>query len=184
MAIPSNTLQQFGSNGILRKKILFYSLLFPCLVFGAVPVVIEDPQVLSYVEEKLPHEGILKQTREGFLYIELPKEYVFGILPLIANSKVCPPPYFDTEKVGAHITVATAEEMASLKLPKVPYLGAPIPFSIINFSQVQLENSILGSEMYMLTVESPQINEIRKALGLTPKIKGYDFHITIGVNCK
>lgn len=169
---------------MLGKKVLFYILSLPCLIFAAVPVVIEAPQVLSYVEEKLPHEGILKQTKEGFLYIELPKEYIFGTLPLIVNPKVCPPPYFDTEKVGAHITVATAEEMASLKFPKIPYLGTTIPFSIINFSQVQLENSILGSEMYMLTIESPKINEIRTALELPPKIKGYDFHITIGVNCK
>jgi hypothetical protein len=158
-------------------------LLLPCLIFAAVPVVIEDSQVLSYVEENLPHEGVLKQTKEGFLYIELPKEYILETLALIDKPNVCPPPYFDTEKVGAHITVATAEEMASLKFPNAPYLGATIPFSIINLSLVQLENSLLGSEIYILTVESPKINEIRTTLELPPKINGYDFHITIGVSC-
>lgn len=92
-----------------------------------------------------------------------------------------PSPYFDAEKVGAHITVATAEEMAGLKLQKIPHLETTVPFSIIHFSQVHLENSLLGSEMYMLTIESPTIYEVRTTLGLPPKIKGYDFHITIGV---
>lgn len=85
------------AKGILASQLL-YLLLLPCFVFAAVPVVIENPLVLSYVEKELPHEGILKQTQEGFLYIELPKEYVFGILPLINNSKVCPPPILTQKK--------------------------------------------------------------------------------------
>ncbi|MBI5346890.1 MAG: hypothetical protein HZB76_07105 [Chlamydiae bacterium] len=34
---------------------------------------------------------------------------------------------------------------------------------------------------HVLTIDSPKIMEIRKSLGLPPKIKGYDFHITVAV---
>ncbi|MBI5346690.1 MAG: hypothetical protein HZB76_06080 [Chlamydiae bacterium] len=166
------------------KRFIFYVFLLPFLAFAAVPVVIEDPQILSYVDKKLPHEGILKQSKEGFLYIELPKEYILGLLPLISQSGFCPPPYFNQDKVGAHITVATTKEITDLNFPNVPYLGESIPFSIVNFSHVQLGNSSLGSEAYELIIDSPQIMEIRKKLGLSPKIKGYDFHITVAVKCK
>lgn len=165
------------------KKFFIYSLLMPLFIFAAVPVVIDDPQIMTYVDKNLPHQGILKQTKEGFLYVELPRGYVFDILPMIDQSNVCPPPYFDKDKVGAHITVAMPDEIAGLKFPAVPSLGQKISFTIVNFAQVQLENSILGKEIYMFTIKSPQIEEIRTKLGLTPKIKGYDFHITIAVDC-
>lgn len=165
------------------KKFLAYFLLMPLFIFAAVPVVIEDPQIMSYVDQNLPHQGVLKQTKEGFVYVELPRGYVFDILPMIDQSNVCPPPYFAKDKVGAHITVATPDEMAGLEFPVIPSLGQKISFTIVNFAHVQLENSVLGREIYMFTIKSPQIEEIRTKLGLTPKIKGYDFHITIAVDC-
>lgn len=150
-------------------------------IFAALPQIIEAPAVLAYVEERLPHQGLLKQTEDGFLYIELPKEYVFEILPLLNRAHIAPPPYFEAAKVGAHITVATAQEMADRGYPMSRYLGQSIPFSIDSLCQVELENSQLGSKLYMLKIESPTIAEIRQHLGLSPKIRGYDFHITVAV---
>ena len=164
------------------------SLFFPFVacffsVFAATPIVLDSPQVLTFAKTKLPHEGILKQTLDGFLYVELPEEYVFELIPLISTGSACPPPYFDKGKIGAHISVAYSEEMESIRPSKIPYLGKKVFFSIRNLEKVELQNSKLGSEVYFLTVESPQIAEIRSSLDLPPKIKSYGFHITIAVNC-
>lgn len=169
---------------MLDKKMIYYILALPYFLYGAVPIILDEPHILSYVKKQLPHEGILRQTSEGFLYIELPKEYIFNVLPLIAESRLCPPPYFEEGKVGAHITVATAEEMAALKKRSIPCLGQKIPFNVSDFAQVIFDKeSVLGQGSYMLIVDSPKIQEIRKKLGLppTPDIKGFVYHITIGV---
>ncbi len=157
------------------------SLLFFLPLFAAVPVVLQEPDVLAYVEENLPHSGLLKQTDGGFLYISLPKEYVYAVLPLLLGRDATPPPYFDQGMDGAHITVATEEEMAQVSSCYIPNLNQEIDFLIVNISKVELENSSLGSEVYYLKVESEKIGKIRKELGLSPKIQDHDFHITIGV---
>lgn len=168
---------------MLKKIFLFFCL--KVVVLASTPVILEHPQVMDYVQTRLPHEGTLQITEEGFLYIELPKEYVFQLIPLLdkVGETVCPPPYFENGKVGAHITVATASEMSDRKTT-VPYLGQKVTFSILHLEKVDLQQSVLGAKtIYLLSVESSQITEIRKKLGLPARIQNYDFHITVGVDC-
>ncbi len=162
------------------KRTIFAFFLATSWVFGAVPVILDNSTVNAYVE-KLPHEGVLKQEKDGFLYVALPREYVFGVLPLIPG--LAPPPYFTPDKAGAHITVASAEEMALLKTPRIPSLGKMISFTIVNLTSAIVEKSRLGSnlEIYMLMVNSPQLEEIRKELNLPPLSGGFNFHITVGI---
>ncbi len=157
---------------------------FNFFAFASTPLILENPQVMTFVDAKLPHEGILKQTQDGFLYVEIPDEYIFQLIPLISKGSICPPPYFKKGQVGAHITVAMSSEIENVKASNIPYLGKKVSFSVLHLERVILENSSMGSEAYLLRIESPQILEIRKGLGLPPKINNYDFHITIGVGCK
>lgn len=166
-------------------RIFLTFVLVPWALFAAIPTVIDNTELLTYAQECLPHSGILKQTDEGFLYVELPQEYVFDLLPMMQDSDLCPPPYFYAGKVGAHITVASASEMQYIGFPKVPELGKRIFFSIGNFSKVHLEKSGLGEDkdIYMLTVHAPKLNQIRFRLGLPKKGKDFSFHITVAINC-
>lgn len=164
------------------KKFFLSCLFLSYFGFAAVPVIIENHSLLSYVKEHLPQTGLLKQTEEGFIYIELPSEYVFETFPLIEQEFLSLPPYFGEGKVGAHITVATREEIAQRGFPPIPHLGEQIPFSIVHFAKVLLaENSPLGTEAYLFLIEAPMLEEIRAQLGLSPKIKDYEFHITVAV---
>ncbi len=117
------------------------------------------------------------------MYIKIPEEYLFDLIPLLSEKNVCIPPYFGEGLVGAHITVATAEEMKSMKEFAIPCLGKSISFSLVRLEKLEAE-TLVGSVVYFLIVDSPQISKIRKSLGLSPKINGYDFHVTIAVNCK
>ena len=162
------------------KNILCLLFTLPCLLFSEPAVILDNPALLSFTDH-LPHEGLLKQTPEGFLYIELPKEYVFSLLPLIPNPP-SPPPYFSDGKIGAHITVASAQEIEKLGRPSIPHLGESIPFTILSFAYVRLEKCSMGSEIYLLEVEAPMIEEIRTSLGLPlTMIPDGKYHITIGV---
>ncbi|MBX9922797.1 MAG: hypothetical protein K2Y01_01675 [Rhabdochlamydiaceae bacterium] len=164
------------------------TLVFLCVslaIWASTPVVLEYPDVLHYAQEKLPCEGTLQMTQDGFLYVEVSKDYVFQLIPLLLKDKevVCPPPYFGEGKVGAHITVAMGSEIGNRKDP-IPYLGQKIAFSILRLEKVDLQESVLEAKtVYLLSVESSQIAEIRKKLGLSSKIRGHDFHITIAVDC-
>jgi hypothetical protein len=135
-------------------------------------------RVLAYAGKNLPQKGVLRQAENGFLYVKLPKEYIFNTLPLIRKD-LNPPPYFAAGLVGAHITVATAEEMAAINFPKVLQLGKWISFELVSLARVEVEQSLIGKEIYCFTVASQQLIEIRAELGLPEN--PYDFHITIGV---
>jgi hypothetical protein len=160
---------------------MFSLLLSVFLLSSNSVLVLKEPKALTYAEEKLPHEGVLCQTKEGFLYVELPKEYVFDLLPLL-SVKACPPPYFSKGKVGAHITVATVDEMRKVQKP-VPLLGQKIAFSIEEVKEVSLKRSEIGEKAYILEVESPAVADLRKEMGLSLKPGGHELHITIGVDC-
>lgn len=166
-------------------KKIFVFLFWSAVLCASTPVRLENSKVLQYAQTELPHEGILQMTEEGFLYVELPKEYVFELIPLLTKDKevVCPPPYFDKGKIGAHITVATVPEMRDRK-KDIPYLGQKVTFSILSLEKVDLLDSVLQAKaVYMLAIESDQIAEIRKKLDLPVKIRDHNFHITIAVDC-
>ena len=168
----------------MLKKILFF-FFAASVIWASSPTVIEAPELLSYAQNHLPHEGTLRLTEDGFLYVALTKKYILELSPLLGKEKqvVCPPPYFAKGKVGAHITVAMPNEMKAWK-KEVPFIGKKVSFSILRLEKVDLQNSILQAKtVYMLSIESPQIAEIRKKLGLPLKVQGYDFHITIAVDC-
>jgi hypothetical protein len=164
------------------KKLLFLSILFPICIFSSIPEVIQTDINFSYhIEKKIPKYGMLKQEQDGFLYIEVSNNFIFDILPTLNDPQILVPPYFENDKIGAHITVATMQEIKKLNYPKINDLGKIIHFTIENISKVKLENSYLGSEIYYLKINSSKIEEIRKNLELPAKINDYDFHITIGI---
>lgn len=156
---------------------------FSTCVFSSSLTLLENPVLFNFAQQNLPHEGVLKQEVDGFLYVKIPEGYIYELIPFLSEKNVCIPPYFGEGLVGAHITVATAEEMGSMKEAAISYLGKSISFSLVRLERLEAE-TLVGSVVYCLIVDSPQISEIRKSLGLSPKLNGYDFHVTIAVNCK
>lgn len=161
----------------MRK--LLSLILLSCVLISAVPTVIDAPQVLSYAQDCLAHKGPLEKTEDGFVYVKVSDDYIFETVELLGNGEIDPPPYFGEGKVGAHITVIEAIESKEKRL-NLP-LGKPIAFKIVNFASVDVKNDEGIRRIYFFTVDAPELERIRKANGLSPKIHGYDFHITAAI---
>jgi len=154
-------------------KTLLLLLLCPFLL-SATPTVVDAPEALQYAQEMLPHKGPLRRTNEGFVYVKVPNDYILEVLPLLHVGKVETPAYFGQGMVGAHITVISTEE-AKGKTLTLPPMRTQIPFKIVNLSSVDLKNDYGSKRVYMFLVDAPELQQIRAANDLPPKV----FHITV-----
>jgi hypothetical protein len=161
------------------KKILLLTFLSSLLV-SAIPTVIDAPQILTYAQESLPHQGPLRRTSEGFVYVKVPDDYILETLILLDHEKADAPAYFGNGLVGAHITVIDADESKGKRL-KLPPMGTVIHFKVVNFAYVDVTNDLGTKRIYFYTVDAPELAQIRIDNGLSPKVRGFDFHITTAI---
>lgn len=125
------------------------------------------------------HHGILKQDSAGFTYVDLDDLYIHDLIEPLKADGFEEPPYFGPGLHGAHISVISAQEAADHNLvSKISQVGAPVYFKIKN-AEIVNPPSQLDSEFYILTIESPYLDLLRKEYGLSKST--YPFHITIGV---
>lgn len=139
------------------------------------------PEILSAIEEKLPHCGTLRSSN-GFLYVDLDDEYVHQLITFIQKEGFLEPPYFGAGLVGAHITVAYPDETTKYGIEEIEECGEEISFVPQTCQVVHPPRWKEIDEVYFVVVESTQLDQIREKYGL-PR-KEYDFHITIGVKPK
>ncbi|MBY0528993.1 MAG: hypothetical protein K2P51_02255 [Rhabdochlamydiaceae bacterium] len=157
------------------------------LLTASTPTVIDTPQVMQYAEQRLPHTGILEKTKEGLVYLKVSDDYINALLPLLKNNAVKAPPYFGQGGIGAHVTLILPEEVDWSTHPQFPSWGTQIPFNISHFVSVVPEGqppfpyTQKVNKLYLITLEAPALESLRLTAGLSPKILGRDFHITIGV---
>lgn len=136
------------------------------------------------MESQLANSGVLK-SRGNWIYVDLDDAYIHELIPFIESYGFEEPPYFgDNGEVGAHISVTFPDELIEQKLEESAEIieFTPKECQIIEYLKPKNERP-LGFErvekIYLITVEAPRLDEIRKRYGLSPK--RYEFHITIGV---
>lgn len=143
---------------------------------------IEDqPQVIEKVIQ-IQQKGILKQKDNGYLYVEVPREFISEALPLIdAAGKIVPPPHYKSKKgIGAHISVMYENEQIENEIWEIKELGQEFTFTILELRTVKLNRDNKMKKLWLLAVSAPELEKLRESYGLTSKLKGHDFHITIG----
>lgn len=161
--------------------------LAPIFSWGAVPTVLNEPEALKYAEMNLSHVGTLHKTDKGFVYLKVSDDYITQILPLLHNKNLQPPPYFGPGLVGAHVSIILPGELDWSHPPQFPSMGTEFPFNISHFKMVSSENQPSSpytkkvDRYYFFTLEAPALELLRITAGLSPKIDGHDFHITVGV---
>src|SRR5215831_10080616 len=68
-------------------------------------------EMLDYIFENLPEYGTLMQDERGFVYVDLPNDYIHKLYPMIDEEGFDEPPYFVRPRMyGAHISVIYASE--------------------------------------------------------------------------
>jgi len=162
-------------------KCTFLTLLWICTHCFA-QTVSNCPEILQYAEHKLQHCGVLKMT-DRFVYVDLDDAYIHSLLPFIQEEGFEEPPYFNIPNgAGAHISVVYPEEMQKYKLNKIAECGKTIYFTLKTCKVVHPSTWKEVDEVYVIVVEAPELEKIRKKYGL-PK-QTYEFHITIGIKPK
>ena len=125
------------------------------------------------------HHGVLKQDSAGFTYVDLDDRYIYDLIEPLKVNGFEDPPYFGPGLHGAHISVISAQEAIDHDLlGKISQVGSAVYFKI-GTEEIVNPPSQPDSEFYILTVESPYLDLLRKEHGLL-KSK-YPFHITVGV---
>ena len=141
-----------------------------------------DSIVLKYVENHLPHCGVLKNSGR-FVYVDVDDEYIHKLISFIQKDGFEEPPYFGAEDlVGAHISVIYPEEIKKFIVEDIQECGETISFTPKRCEVVNPPIWQGIDEVYFIVVEAPELDRIREKYGL-PKRK-YEFHITIGVKPK
>ncbi len=166
------------------KKIFMKCLILVMVVFCNNCLAQEVPscsRILNYVENHLPHCGILKNL-DGFVYVDLDDEYIHKLVSFIQEDGFEEPPYFGKGLVGAHITVIYPEELKKFIIGEIQECGEAIDFTTKKCEVVYPSRWQGIDEVYLITVRSSKLDRIREKYGL-PK-QEYEFHITIGVKPK
>lgn len=138
--------------------------------------------ILNHIENHLPQQGILKNSN-GFVYVDLDDDYIHSLIMFLQQDDFQEPPYFgDPGLVGAHISVIYPEEMIQYGIKDIEECGEIISFVPKICQVVYPLKSKEIDQVYLVIVDSPQLNILREKYGL-PK-REYDSHITIGVKPK
>ncbi len=149
--------------------------------FSSVDYRVENQQPVVEKALQLEHKGILKQKDNGYLYVEVSKDFIAEILPLIeAPGKLDPPRHYKSKKgIGAHISVMYENERIEHEIWEMPELGQEFTFSILELRTVKLNRDNKMKKLWLLAISCPELEALREKYGLSPKLKGHDFHITI-----
>jgi hypothetical protein len=137
-------------------------------------------EIINFIQDYLPMSGTLSQDKRGFVYLDLVNEYIYELMPFIDNTNLSLPPYFDgLYKAGAHVSVILPEENAIKLNPED--MGKQIDFFVTGCYSVSPKNWLDIEKVWFLTVEAPELLEIRKKNGLSDYLFNQQFHITISV---
>ena len=160
--------------------ILTTSLISP--IFAAVDYQVENqPQVVEKVIQ-FEQKGVLKQKDNGYLYVEVARDFIAEALPLIdAPGKIVPPRHYTSKKgIGAHISVMYENEQILNEIWEIKELGQEFTFTVMELRTVKLNKSNKMQKLWLIAVDAPELEKLRESYGLPSKLQGHDFHITIG----
>lgn len=130
-------------------------------------------EVTEFARENLPLEGQLIVKSDGFGYIKVDDAYIHALLPMLELKSYKEPPYFrSNEAPGAHISVFYEDEHV---VPEE--VGQSFPFTL---KEIVIVRPNKTTSYVVLQVESPELENLREKYGLSPKLHGHEFHISIG----
>lgn len=136
--------------------------------------------ILSEAVRLLPQSGVLKQNKQGFIYLELPDTYV-ALSALIQDPLCVPFVYADSSL--AHIPVVLPYEWTQQRGPqKLQELNTTFTFKINGVCSVTPQLCKDIDKIYFLRISSLDLEFFRKSLLLPARLRGHEFHMVLG--CK
>lgn len=132
-------------------------------------------KAINWARHNLPQYGKLVRKSDGYVYLKVDDDYIYKLLPRLGLKKrgYRAPPYFRSKEApGAHISVFYAHEKV------FPFqLGQTFSFTLKKFRIVHVNPYTAYA---ILEVESPALEQLRRSYGLSAKLFGHTFHISVG----
>jgi hypothetical protein len=131
-------------------------------------------EVLDYAQMNLPTEGQLIVKSDGFGYLKVDDAYIHTLFPMLGLEEdgYKEPPYFRTKEApGAHISVFYVDE--NIKPEEV---GQYFQFEL---KQIVIVKPSKDTSYAVLQIESPELEKLREKYGLSSKLFGHEYHISL-----
>lgn len=127
--------------------------------------------------EQYQWQGTLRETEDGFVYIDLDDAFIYGLIRYIEPYGFVEPPYFGKPGlVGAHISLFYVGEKPQRAIEEIGREFSFIPTTTQIVKPPSWEDV---EEVFIIEVDSPELEEMREKYGL--ENREIPFHITIGV---
>lgn len=142
-------------------------------------VVVDTPGA-SDVLQNLEGIGKLCVKSNGYVYLDVSNAYVDSVVPHLSVGEGFEKKSTKPKKVGAHISVILEDEMIKHQIWEVPESEELFTFTAKEVRQVDVTTRAGTKRLWLVAVECPGLERLREKYGLSPKLKGHDFHITLG----
>lgn len=164
----------------MRIFLLIFLFLFSTCYADGKPK--NHEKIMEYAFYHLDATGILRQSGNGMVYIEVPDAYIHNLFPFIQEEGFVLPTSLDgPNALGAHISVIYGGEAQNYRIGGVHERNFKVFFKISGCKIVPLNQADYESAC-VLSIEAPHLDKLRKKYGL-PAMK-YEYHITIGMKPK
>lgn len=136
-------------------------------------------EVVNYARDHLPQEGQLLVTSNGYGYLKVDDDYIHALFPLLGLEEegFKEPPYFRRANApGAHISIFYEDENV---FPQE--FGQTFHFELKGIVIVRPSKEVSYA---VLQIEAPELEKLRKKYGLSPKLHGHEYHISLAKKTK
>lgn len=159
---------------VINNFILFFIIILNPLVAKDDYRIEDQPAALQEALD-IPTHGILKQKDNGFIYLDVSNEMINSVVPLLEMEGLLRPRPTASKSMGAHISVFDEKEAVSPE-----ELGQPFPFTVKDIRSFTLRTRDGLKKLWTIATLSPELESLRKKYNCSSKLKGYDYHITLG----
>lgn len=136
---------------------------------------IEDQPIALEEAMSIQPVGTLKQKSNGFIYLDVDNSYITDLIPLMEYPGEIRPRPTASKSIGAHISVFHEKEAV-----QPVELGKEFSFQIKDIRSFTLHTRDGLKKLWVIAADSPELESLRESYGLSPKLKGHDYHITMG----
>ncbi|NDD52747.1 hypothetical protein EBZ39_02505 [bacterium] len=139
-----------------------------------------------------PLAGRLYLAKSGWLLLSVPNALVRGVFDALVEPGTELPtagvfnvPNVEAHIVNAHISVMTADEVASIGADKINERGHMFGYTLGGLKEIDVKNVDGVSKVWAIQVSSPALSALRKSYGLSALPNDdHPFHITVAARRK
>lgn len=140
---------------------------------------IPQAKVLQWKWDYQPKmQAVLRQNENGFVYLDIPDDYVKSLYQNLGDVDAKLPPYFGPGKTGAHVSIIASLEIARAEKMTISELGKKFEFRISHTESLKPLNFKGVEQVSFLTLACHEMESLRSKYGFTPRLNGHDFHLT------